>query len=324
MPLDAADLARVRFAHSPLQEAVESLAVLADTTAGPYHRWASKVTPGLAALRLPMLRALSRHRSYWPDFLFPAPERLGTSFGTELERMRATPTDALRADLDKVHANQPLAPALLRCYDAPERALGALADELTAYWATCIEPIWPRLRALVDADLSYRAAGLTAGGFVRLLGDLHPRLDYGEGALRVHTPRWDYRTERRGAGLLLVPCVFASNRVLVTNADSQPMVSYGPRGLGALWSRPATTRMAPLANLLGRSRAVLLAHTDLPMSTTQLAAMLGLTAAAVSQHLSVLHKSGLVTRQRSGRAVLYQRTPLATQLIADPPPTDLP
>jgi DNA-binding transcriptional ArsR family regulator len=52
------------------------------------------------------------------------------------------------------------------------------------------------------------------------------------------------------------------------------------------------------------------------MSTTQLARTIGLTAAAVNQHLSVLHTCGLVTRRRSGRSVLYQRTPLAVDLLA--------
>jgi len=52
------------------------------------------------------------------------------------------------------------------------------------------------------------------------------------------------------------------------------------------------------------------------MSTTDLAGQLGQSSAAVSEHLAVLRRSGLVTSWRSGRRVLYQRTPLATSIVA--------
>ena len=56
-----------------------------------------------------------------------------------------------------------------------------------------------------------------------------------------------------------------------------------------------------------------------PRTTTQLAAELGLSQAAVSQHLKILHNTALVTAQRRGRMVLYQRTPAATTLLATIP-----
>ena len=71
----------------------------------------------------------------------------------------------------------------------------------------------------------------------------------------------------------------------------------------------------PVADLLGRSRAALLARLDLPLSTTQVARDLGLSVAAVSEHLSVLRRSGLVRSRRAGRQVLYQRTALGTDLL---------
>jgi DNA-binding transcriptional ArsR family regulator len=37
---------------------------------------------------------------------------------------------------------------------------------------------------------------------------------------------------------------------------------------------------------------------------------------AVSAHLGVLRRAGLLTSWRAGRRVLYQRTPLATSIIA--------
>ncbi|MFD0573580.1 ArsR/SmtB family transcription factor [Kitasatospora gansuensis] len=66
--------------------------------------------------------------------------------------------------------------------------------------------------------------------------------------------------------------------------------------------------------LLGAPKARLLALLDEPTSTTELAARLGVTPGAVSQHLTVLHATRLVTRTRSGRLVLYARSPLGDQL----------
>jgi DNA-binding transcriptional ArsR family regulator len=51
------------------------------------------------------------------------------------------------------------------------------------------------------------------------------------------------------------------------------------------------------------------------MTTTQLAEQLGLSPAAVSQHLKILNNAALVTARRHGRTVLYQRTQAVTALL---------
>lgn len=52
-----------------------------------------------------------------------------------------------------------------------------------------------------------------------------------------------------------------------------------------------------------------------PLPTIELARRLKVTPSAVSQHLKVLHATGLVTRARDGRQVLYRRASLGDQLI---------
>ncbi|HWN01250.1 MAG TPA: helix-turn-helix domain-containing protein, partial [Streptosporangiaceae bacterium] len=54
-----------------------------------------------------------------------------------------------------------------------------------------------------------------------------------------------------------------------------------------------------------------------PATTTALARSLGVTPSAVSQHLAVLHRGGLVDKRRSGRTVLYQTTALGLALLGD-------
>jgi DNA-binding transcriptional ArsR family regulator len=83
-----------------------------------------------------------------------------------------------------------------------------------------------------------------------------------------------------------------------------------------LWEDKMAEQGDPLGALVGRTRAALLASLDLPQTTTQLATQLDLSPAAVSQHLKILHNAALVTAQRRGRMVLYQRTPAAATLLA--------
>jgi DNA-binding transcriptional ArsR family regulator len=86
--------------------------------------------------------------------------------------------------------------------------------------------------------------------------------------------------------------------------------------IAALWETPATATRSALADLVGRTRASLLTALDQPASTTHLAHSLGLATGAVGDHLAILHNAGLLTKARSGRSVLYRRTPLGDALAA--------
>jgi DNA-binding transcriptional ArsR family regulator len=90
--------------------------------------------------------------------------------------------------------------------------------------------------------------------------------------------------------------------------------------VSGLWESAAQAPEA-LAALVGRARARLLQSLAEPASTTQLARSLGLAPGAVGDHLGVLLRAGLLDRARSGRSVLYHRTPLGDALAAaaDPP-----
>jgi DNA-binding transcriptional ArsR family regulator len=87
------------------------------------------------------------------------------------------------------------------------------------------------------------------------------------------------------------------------------------RVLADLWREAPANHSDPLAALVGRTRARLLATLGLPRTTSQLAVQFGLSPAAVSQHLKVLKETGLMTARRRGRMVLYQPTAAATTLL---------
>ncbi len=121
-----------------------------------------------------------------------------------------------------------------------------------------------------------------------------------------------------------MPCVFTWPTALpITRAPHVPTITYPPRGLGRLWESQQDTTDSPLAELVGRTRAAIVSHLDLPMSTTHLAHQLGVSAPTLSVHLSILRNAGVVASRRDGRAVLYSRTPSATT-CSPPPPRRLP
>jgi len=68
------------------------------------------------------------------------------------------------------------------------------------------------------------------------------------------------------------------------------VLTYGARGAGDVWRALRPDRR--LAALVGRSRARLLDHLDLPATTTGLAVTLGLSAPAVSRHSGYWNRAG--------------------------------
>jgi hypothetical protein len=316
------DLARVRFAHSPVNELVASLRVLQDPGRQlMYGRWLAAVRPRLDGLGLDLLAALAPTGRYLPAFLFPPPTQPWGVLADELEQIAASPPAMVRAELDKVCEGRPLPAVLEPLYHDPVGQLPDVVEELERYWQAAVEPVWQRLRGLCTADLAYRMEQFADGGQARVLANLHPDLSFTDDLLRIDKPHHcSHRFDLAGTGIVLVPCAFTWPTLSVDCCGvDQPVLIYPPRGVAELWEDTGADQPDPLSALVGRTRAVLLASLDLPRTTTQLAEQLGLSPAAVSQHLKILSNAALVSAQRRGRMVLYQRTPAATTLLAAVP-----
>ncbi|WP_067806958.1 ArsR/SmtB family transcription factor [Actinomadura formosensis] len=310
------DVARVRFAFSPLWEMVLSLRVLGDPSGHALHLpWVHAVRPRLRGLDLEPLLEVVPPTGYAPDFLTPPPESPLPDLAAELETVLATPPDVVVAEL--LSGDRVRRPGRRRAEMAadPGRTLRTLVGLLEHYWAAAVEPFWPRITDLLEGDVLRRTRALTASGTAGVFGDLHETVSWRAGTLSVERA-WSFRGELAGRGMLLVPSVFVWPSVSVMVPPYQPLLSYPPRGVATLWEtgRPAGAREEALAALIGRRRAALLAALATPASTTDLAGRLGVTAGAVSQHLGVLRACGLVTGHRMGRRVLYVRTPAGDAL----------
>src|SRR6266540_4104075 len=318
--MSATDLERMRFAYSPLAEVAESLYMVNSGRIHRLHRaWFDMAHDGLRRVDMALLRAIvPAPRPHVASFLLGGATDPATTIEQQLKLVADCPADRLRADLEVVwHGDLPPAAEQL----VADGASGArhLADALWQYWGVAIEPHWRQIRAVLDADIAYRAARLARGGIEALLSDLHPELELAEHAIQVQSSAAGSQHELRGAGLLLVPCVFAWPHVMADiDAGNPPSITYGPRGIGELWPQtpPPDPDRDALAALLGRTRAAILRAVALPKSTSDLAAELNQSMPAVSAHLAVLRRSGLVSSWRAGRRVLYQLTPLARSVLA--------
>ena len=271
--------------------------------------------PVAGDLDLAPVLALTSGSGYMPDFLTPPATSPVATFEEELERVRATAPEVVRREVAAAFRGRrpPVAVAALVAH--PERSLNRIAETLEAWWRRALEPHWPRVLSLLDADLAHRARRLTEGGPAALFADLHPALAWHEDRLDVRV-RFDARVALAGRGLAIVPSAFYWQGIgPIIDPPWQPTLIYPARGLELLWAPAATTPEA-LARVLGRSRARLLTALEAPRSTTELARRLGLTAGAVSQHLSALRAAGLVTATRHGREVLYLRTEPAERLLS--------
>jgi DNA-binding transcriptional ArsR family regulator len=322
--LTADDVSRIRFAFSPVWETVTSVRALSNSTSGSVHGpWLRKVRPIVAGDDLTLLRALIPPIGYIPDFITPAPPRRSTSFESGLAAVAATPHDLVVDELSKLQLDHPH-PLLAELIADPRKALDRITAALDSYWHRTIEPDWRRMRALLQEDLAFRLDELAAGGVDRLFRNLHPSVRFSGDRIEIERPYCCDGVPLPGQGLLLVPCVFTWPAALpVTAAPHVPTITYPPRGLGRLWESQQDVSESPLAELVGRTRAAIVGHLDLPMSTTHLAHQLGVSAPTLSVHLSILRNAGVVDSRRDGRAVLYHRTSLGNHLLAASHPAGL-
>jgi DNA-binding transcriptional ArsR family regulator len=314
----ADDLARTRFACSPLWEAVESLRMRQDRGSAVVHSpFIQASARRLDGFDMSELLLLVPPQGYIPDFLTPPPEEALPSMDAELARLRMTPPDRVRADVARRFAGAPL-PDFAQVYlERPARAVDRLAGLLDEYWQRALEPEWPRVRALLEREVAERARQQAVHGTGSLLGDLHPAISWRSGTLRLRGARRAGRIDLAGRGLTVIPNVFVWPIACSMIADPwQPAIVYPPRGVGSLWAPNDGDAHAALDALLGRTRAAILRGLGAPCSTTELARRMGLTPSAVSQHLTVMHEAGLLVRERSGRSVLYRLSAIAEALLA--------
>jgi DNA-binding transcriptional ArsR family regulator len=323
--VSAADLLRSRFALSPLFEVASLLGVLGGARASASHArppWVSRLQPAFARVRRHpdldgLLALLSQHHG--PTFTVPPPRSLAQSIEDDLAAVRATPISLVRAEIAEALRQKPVTDRRILTMLHDRHVRDRIAEVMQLAWQELVAPDWPLLRAVCERDVIYRAGELSHRGWAAALQTLHPQVRWRAGGIEIRRFSAERPIHLDGAGLLFIPAVYVYPRVAVHAEDPWPKaIVYPARGIAALWE-PAPAEPGVLSELLGRSRARLLLALAEPASTTQLARTSELSVGSVGDHLRLLNRAGLLSTARSGRSVLYRRTPLGDLLagVAD-------
>jgi DNA-binding transcriptional ArsR family regulator len=316
------DLARTRFAVSPLWELVHAMRAVAgrSTTRGPAQPWVERARARFAGLRretdVEAVLAL-QPPGYGADFVVPPPRGVATTVEDLLDDVRATPLEQARREIDRALRLGPEPSARLRAVLERDDVTGYLADVLAVSWRRLLAPDWPQLQAILERDVVHRAGRLARGGWAAALDDVHPQVRYADGHVDLRARSDEGVVDLAGRGLLLMPSVFVWPDVAYgVDPPWPPVLIYPARGVAALWSREPVGASGGLARLLGATRAAILTALDEPATTTQLVAALHLSVGGVGDHLAALRDAGVVSRARTGRSVLYTRTSVGDALVA--------
>ena len=313
------DLARSRFAVSPLVEVGNVLRVLHSRAARGPTAGMERLRPTYERLRreadLDLVLALHTEH-YGPTFVAPPPAGMNQTIEADLAAVRATPASVARAEIDLALRLQPPTERRVERVLRSPGAVAAVAAVLEQAWTVLVAPDWPAIRALLERDVVHRASRRVLDGWAGAFAGLHERIRWGAGAIEL-LGRPEQEIPLGGDGLLLVPSAYVWPGTMVYLEPPWPRaLVYPARGVAALWAERPPPGAATLARLLGASRAAVLDCLDEPASTTHLVHQLGQPLGTVGDHLRVLFDAGLVTRERSGRSVLYRRTAVGDALVA--------
>jgi DNA-binding transcriptional ArsR family regulator len=331
------DVTASRFAISPLWELSQALRQLSgrrknpDTTLRPWLiRTRDRYRRLARETDLELLNALEGP-DWGVDFIAPVPAGVSTTIEELLAEVRATPLDVAHREVAELLRRQPADPRVEAILTG-DGVTDYVADALAAAWQALLESEWPALRAILERDVVYRAGQLAAKGWAAALNGLHPRVSWQQDHIELDSGD-DWHVDLGGQGFLFIPSVFIWPSFAVGfDTPWPPVLSYPARGVAALWERSdrgksgagqtdisetgGSAGSGPLARLLGASRAAVLLALEESASTTQLTTILGQSLGGLGGHLAVLREAGLATRARSGRTVLYSRTPVGDALVA--------
>lgn len=305
------DVAAVRFTPNAVWEAFSSIRAIVHPRWHQLHSRLDTLLPARPSFDLALLRELAEPCKWVPDTLGPIPSGTFHDPIAQYDALRETDPEVVANDLLML---RDLAPSSTSARLEPAEFLDRLATALIGYHHAVLAPLWDRVVAITEADIAHRRASMLEHGLGVAIDELHEKLSYAGAEIRVDMAEHDIAVEATGSGVWFVPSVFLWPWVSVEYETAQPVVSYAARGSGRVWESPRENRLS-LSSLIGRSRAAILEHLVIPRSTTWLARSLHLAPATVSAHLAVMSASGLLDSRKSGREVLYVRTPVAEQLL---------
>ncbi len=256
-------------------------------------------------------------RGYSPDFLTPDQSTAGLEAG--LAGILGAPAARLRADLERLTRERDVPAWAKALATGDQDQLRDLVDGLRAFHRTALAPHWASMVDSVLDDRRARARVLLDTGVTGLLSTLHPLLTWQGMTLTLHSRYVNRELRLDGRGLRLVPSFFCHAAPTVLADPGLPPVLVYPIAIDAgrfhLRPRRSAGPTAPLAALLGKTRAALLTAAAIGRTTTELGNHAGITPASASYHASILRDAGLIVTHRQGAAVCHRLTELGAELV---------
>jgi DNA-binding transcriptional ArsR family regulator len=321
----AADLGRTRVRSGPdaLWEIVNSVQLLQNRMGGPvFDGWRrefrSRVAGTDAEAAVRTVATLCPHAPYVPDFLTPSVEDGDAAAG--VEAVLSTPRRQLAHEVARLAENRRLPGWARGVASGDPETLRRFGDALRAYHDVAVRPHLPHIEAELRRECSERALIALHGGAEAVLSSFGPFMRWEAPVLHV-----DYPAERElhlgGRGLLLVPSFFCWRRpISLVDPELRPTLVY-PIQHDPRWLRPEPARGqrrgSGLVALIGATRTAVLESVVQGRTTTQLAALVGISAATASHHTGVLRDAGLITTRREGNTAVHTITPLGAVLLAE-------
>ena len=311
-------LSRTRLSVSPVMEALQWLNLTA--TGGRHPIFGA---PGPAAryvlghpdvaLLIVLLPVSGGFRV--PDLLTPKP-RSGpwkTILNTQLAEIESTGQNDIDAQVlgtVEAPAGHPLSTRVRRLAET-----GDLQRRLTAgierFWRETLHHDWPSLQTVLDRDIAERSRLLAQHGIGHVLNGLHPDVHWTRDGLVIDSHH-DHVVDLADHDLVLAATALSRTTLLLQVENPAQATMYYPAGrIGTADPRAP----AALAEVIGTVRAARLTDLAVARSTADLAIRHAMAASTISYHLSALTRARLLSRQRDGRHVLYQRTEQAASLL---------
>jgi len=311
------DIGRVRMAGEPdpMWETVFTLFRLTRPGQTPiFGPWREQVVPAVRRADLDILLPLVRG-PYYPDFLTPFEGQLGLPHA--IEALLSTPRTRLRQDmLELARLGEPTPAWMRRLAEGDRPVLERVAAAMRSHYEVAVAPFWPEAQAHVEADRSRRARALLENGVEGLLESFRPMMRWSSPVLEVDTP-FEQTIELDGRGLILVPSYFSWGAPDVLRDPTLPPVLVYPVAPECGQHDPARAAAngGSVAALIGQTRTSVLESIGDGSTTSELARRVGVSAASVSQHTSVLREARLIHTSRAGKAVVHTITPLGRHLL---------
>jgi len=323
LEFSSADLTRVRVADTP--HPLWELALAINSLQAPdlpprYWSWRTAIRRGRRqdhghGRLLAAAATLVPASGNFPDFLTPP---LGDhDVARHLDTILSVPRSQLRADLSRTFHSRSAVPRWAQNLYRHGRSAG-IVNVLRNAYPLLVEPVNALAMQHIAAGRARYARLLLDGGTDHLLANLHPSIRWGNQVLEG-----DYPVERTidlaGRGVVITPAYFCWGApVTFIDADLPPVLVV-PIEADDTVADPAASATSHaedhLGRLVGATRARLLAELSIARSTSDLAARLKVTQAAVSQHTKVLREAKLIITARFGKSVRHSLSPLGCELL---------